>query len=336
VSKLLFALLIPACFTSLATSAMLPQFVGTLKQTAVKPLPIPLPTDDKAVWDDYGLQDSEQATYENAGQKINVRAYRLQDTTGAVAAFQWLRPQGSTAPNEELAELSPLSAITANGLIIALGNHVLIVDGAKPSPEDLGNVFRSMPRQESGPLPSLPNHVPAGGLIPNSERYITGPGSLAKFEPEVSPSQAAFHLGTEIQTATYKTANGEMRLAIFSMPSPELARIRLAELEKIPGLLTKRSGPLVAAIYQAKDANDAEKLLSQVRFQAAITTSQAPANTKKENFGDFLLNLAILIGIVIIFAVVSGLAFGGIRHMRHRGGASGDREAVISLHLGDQ
>jgi hypothetical protein len=328
VSKIILALLIPA----LATGAMLPQFVGTLKQSAVRPLPV----EDKAVWDDYGLQDSEQSTYENAGQKINVRAYRLQDTTGAVAAFQWLRPQGSKPPDDDLAELSPLSAITPTGVIIALGNHVLIIDGGKPSPEDLGNVFRSMPRQESGPLPSLPNHLPAGGLVPNSERYITGPASLVKFEPEVSPSQAAFHLGTEIQTAMYKTANGEMKLAIFNMPSPEMARIRLAELEKIPGLLTKRSGPLVAVIYQPKDPNDAEKLLAQVRFQAAVTTSQAPANAKKENFGDFLLNLAILIGIVVVFAILSGLLFGAIRHMRHRGGASGDGEAVISLHLGDQ
>lgn len=311
---------------------MLPQFVGTLKQTIVKALPI----EDKAVWDDYGLQDSEQATYEGGGQKITVRAYRLQDTTGALAAFQWLRPSAAKPPNEELAELSALSAITPTGLIIALGNHILIVEGAKPAPEDLGNVFRSMPRQESGPLPTLPKHVPSENLVANSERYITGPGSLAKFEPELSPSQAAFHLGTEIQTATFKTSAGEMmKLAIFSVPSPELARMRVAELEKIPGMLTKRSGPLVAAIYQPKDQNEAEKLLSQIRFQAAITTGQAPANKKKENFGDFLLNLAILIGIVVVFAVVSGVVFGGLRHMRRRGGASGESESVISLHLGD-
>ena len=100
-------------------------------------------------------------------------------------------------------------------------------------------------------------------------------------------------------------------------------------------MITKRSGPLVAAIYQPKDANDAEKLLAQVRFQAAVTTSQPPTNKKKENFGDFLLNLFMLIGIVIIFAVVSGVLFGGFRYMRHRGGAAGEPESVISLHLGD-
>lgn len=311
---------------------MLPQFVGTLEKTSSQALPV----EDRPVWDEYGLQDSEQATYEAAGQKLTVRAYRLQDATAALAAFQWQTPAGAKAASDELQELSKLAVETPTGLVIALGNHLLILDGAKPSPEDLGNVFRSMPRQESGPLPTLPGDLPDAGLIPGSERYIIGPASLAKFEPEISPSQAAFHLGTEIQTASYKTAGGPMKLAIFSMPSPELARMRIAELNKVDGLLTKRSGPLVAAIYRPKDPNDAEKLLAQVRFQAAITTSQPPANPKKDNFGDLLLNLAILIGIVVVFCVMSGLVFGGFRHLFHRGGRSGDGEAVISLHLRDQ
>jgi hypothetical protein len=327
VCKFVLALLIP----TLSSGAMLPQFVGKLEKTSAQPLPV----EDRAVWTEYGLQDSEQATYEGAGQKLTVRAYRLQDATGALAAFQWQRPKGAKPPGDELAELSKLSVETPDGITIALGNHLLILDGAKPAPEDLGNVFRSMPRQEAGPLPTLPDHLPDAGLVSGSERYIIGPASLAKFEPEISPSQAAFHLGTEIQTATYKNASGDMNLAIFSMPSPELARIRIAELDKIAGLMTKRSGPLVAAIFQPKDSNAAEKLLAQVRFQAAVTTGQPPPN-KKDNFGDLLLNLAILIGIVVVFCVLSGLVFGGFRHLFHRGGRSGDGEAVISLHLRDQ
>jgi hypothetical protein len=126
-----------------------------------------------------------------------------------------------------------------------------------------------------------------------------------------------------------------MKLAIFSMPSPELARTLMAELNKIDGLVTKRSGPLVAAIMRPKDTNEAEKLLSQVRFQAEVTTGQAPMG-RKNNFGDFLVNLLILIGIVIVFCLLSGLVFGGIRHMFRRGGPGGEGESVISLHLGDQ
>jgi hypothetical protein len=310
---------------------MLPQFVGKLEKTSSKPLPL----EDKAIWDDYGLQDSELATYEAGGLKLTVKAYRLQDSTAALAAFQWQRPAGAQAPGDELAELSKLSVVTPTGLEIALGNHLLVLDGPKQTPEDLGDVFRKMPHQESGPLPTLPTHLPAGGLVPNSERYIVGPASLAKFEPEVSASQAAFHLGTEIQTAVYKTAAGEMKLAIFSVPSPELARMRIAELNKIEGLVTKRSGPLVAAILKPADANEAEKLLAQVRFQAEVTTGQAPIG-RKGNFGEFLENLFILIGIVILFCVLSGFAFWGLRRAMRRGGASGESESVISLHLEDR
>ncbi len=323
--KFALALLLPG----LACGAILPQFVGTLEKASSKPLVL----EDRPVWDDYGLQDSEEATYKGGGKALTVRAYRLQDATGALAAFQWQRPADAKAPSDELAELSKLSATTPNGLIIALGNHLLIVNGGQPAPEDLGNVFRSMPHQETGPLPTLPEHLPPG-VVPNSERYIIGPASLAKFEPEISPAQAAFHFGTEIQTGEYKTPAGDVKLAIFSMPSPELARMRIADLNKIDGMVTKRSGPLVAAILQPKDLNAAEKLLSQVRFQAEITTGQAPRG-KKDNVGDFMVNLAILIGILVLFALLSGLVFGGMRHIFRRGGASGEGETVISLHLED-
>ncbi len=324
--KFALALLLPG----LACGAILPQFVGTLEKASSKPLVL----EDRPVWDDYGLQDSEEATYKGGGKTLTVRAYRLQDATAALAAFQWQRPADAKPPSDELAELSKLCVLTPNGLIIALGNHLLIVDGGQPAPEDLGNVFRSMPHQESGPLPTLPEHLPPG-VVPNSERYIIGPASLAKFEPEISPAQAAFHFGTEIQTGAYKTPAGEMKLAIFSMPSPELARMRLADLTKINGIVTKRSGPLVAAILDPKDLNAAEKLLSEVRFQAEITTGQEPRG-KKDNVGDFMVNLAILIAVLAGFCLLSGLFFGGIRHIWRRGAGAAEQESVISLHLGDQ
>jgi hypothetical protein len=109
----------------------------------------------------------------------------------------------------------------------------------------------------------------------------------------------------------------------------------MADLEKSPGLLLKRAGPLIVVAFSPKDANDAEKLLAQVHYQASITTGQPPP-TKKDNFGNFLVNLFMLIGIVILFCVLSGLVFGGMRHILRRGGASGEGESVISLHLGDQ
>ncbi len=326
--KLAVALL---TFSALLSGEILPGNVGPYHKAGSQPLPL----QDQAVWTEYGLKDSEQAAYEKAGAPpMAVRAYRLQDATAALAAFEWQRPNNAKPANPTYLELSKLSAEIPAGVVIALGNHLLIFDGYKPTPEEIADVFRSIPRQESGPLPTLPDHLPGGTLQPNSERYSIGPASLAKFNPELTPSQAAFHFGTEIQTGIYDTAAGPMKLAILSFPSPEIARQRTAELEKLPGSVVKRSGPLVAAVFLPRDANAAERLLGQVRYQAAVTTGQAPL-TKKDNAGNLMINIVLLVCVLVAFCVLSGLLFGGFRHMFRRGGSSGDGESMITLHLGD-
>jgi hypothetical protein len=313
------------------SAAILPQTVGAFQKGPSRPLAV----ETRPVWDEYGLQETEQASYEKEGVTLNVRAYRLQDATAALAAFQWQRPKDARPANAEILELSPLAVETPDSITLALGNYLLIFSGYKPNAEEIANVIRSMPRQEGGPLPTLPGYLPSNGLEPNSERYIIGPASLAAFVPEISPSVAGFHLGTEVQSATYKTAGGPVKLAILSFPMPELARKRLVEIEKIPGLVAKRTGPFVAVVFSPSDMNAAETLLSQVRYQASVTTNQ-PAPSKKDNVGSFFLNLFLLVAILAVFALLSGLAFGGIRHLLRRGKDSADGDAMISLHLGDQ
>src|SRR5690242_1919622 len=43
---------------------------------------------DAALFDEYGFDQSEQATY----GKLTVTSWRFRDTTGALAGFQYLRP----------------------------------------------------------------------------------------------------------------------------------------------------------------------------------------------------------------------------------------------------
>lgn len=325
-------LLLAACISLPAAAAVLPDNIGSYHKTSSKPVTVT----DRPVWDEYGLQDAETATYENAGKTLTATAYRLQDATSTLAAFDWQRPANSNAGDPALGDLSRLIARTPTGDVIAVGKYLLIVDGYHPTVDELSVVFRLMPRQQTGPLPTLPDYLPSSGLVPNSERYITGPASLALFEPEVTPAAAAFHFGTEVQTGLYQTSAGPMKMAIFSFPTPEAARQRATLLGETPGAVVKRTGPMVAVIFAPKDANAAEKLLAQVRYQASVSTQDKPANTKKENWGDFLTNLFILIGILLVFCVLSGVVFGGMFALFRRGGASGEGEAMTTLHLSDR
>ena len=64
------------------------------------------------------------------------------------------------------------------------------------------------------------------------------------------------------------TPKGEATLALFSYPTPMIARQQLAEFEKIPGAAAKRTAALVAIAF-APDQT-AHALLSQINYHACL------------------------------------------------------------------
>src|SRR5262249_50734644 len=152
------------------------------------------------------------------------------------------------------------------------GNYVFQITG--PLPDDLSVFYANLPKLEQSPLPALCGDLPQEGLIPNSERYIVGPTSLDRFFPGISLSTVAFRVGAEGQIGKYTTDKGTLTLAIFNYPTPNMARDRLAEFQKIPKALAKRAGPLVAVTIDPPDADAAERILSRVKYDTNITWNE--------------------------------------------------------------
>jgi hypothetical protein len=290
----------------------------------------PAPTSDPAVWTELGLEDSAKGSYEGPAGNYTLTLYRLQDPTAALAAFYWQRTpdakRGTLAP--------PMTAETPGSLTVGSGNYLLVWDGHKATPEELNAILLTVPKYQSGNLPALPKFLPSTGLRANSERYIVGPASLRKFCPEISPSAAAFHLSAEALTAVFGP-DGGVRLVIFSYPTFEMARKQLAGFEKIPGAMARRTGSLVAVTVNPTDSDEAERVLSRVKYQVDVTLPEKPP-TPKDNPGNLLLNIALLIGILIVFCALSGLAFGGLRQLFRRFGPDDEGESMVSLHLSDR
>ena len=183
-------------------------------------------------------------------QSFTVTGYRLQDTTGAMAAFDWQRPAKSTA-----SKLAPLAADTGDGLLVVHGNYLLSFSGHKPEAAELSALFDGLRNVDTTVLPTLPANLPAQDRVANSERYITGPASLAKFVPAIPPSVAAFHYGAEGQLGVFHSPKGDMGMVIFNYPTPQIAMLKEGDFRGIPGgNLVKRSGPLVAVVLSPPDA----------------------------------------------------------------------------------
>jgi hypothetical protein len=322
------ALLALLVSTSAAGAAILPDTIGDWMKGPGAPAPVA----QVKVWKEYGLQDSETAPYEANGRKYTISAWRFDDATGSLAAFYETRPDdGKTI------QVTGLGVANASDEVVAVGNYLFLFKGYKPTDVELNHVVGTAPHYAQSPLPTLPRYMPKGPE-PNSERYITGPESLAQFAPAIPPSTAGFHFNAEGQLAKYGSKGHETTLLVFSYPTMEMARDRQPEFEKVAGTLVKRSGPLVAiALNPASPLDsawrdDAERLLSQVHFQAEVTVAEH-VPTAKDNPGNLFWNIFILCAILASFCVVSGLVVGGLRIMFRRAGDSGEGDDMISLHL---
>jgi hypothetical protein len=317
--RLILSLALPL----LASAAIWPDSIGDWQRTGTG---VPK-LSDQALWDEYGLKESETATFENGNRKFTAVGYRLGDTTGAMAAFDWQRPDD--AKPHPLAELS---AQTARELMIVRGNYILIFQGYKPPSEELAPLLDGLRNVDGTPLPSLPDFLPSQDLAPNSQRYVVGPVGLAKFDPGIPPSVAAFHLGAEAQIATFRSQKGKMALAIFNYPTPQIARQKQVDFEGLKGAVVKRSGPLVAVILAPPDPDAAERLLAQVRYEAQITLNERVPGPS-DNPGRMLLNIIIFACILIVFCVIAGFFAGGLRMLLLSRKKGADADPMILLHL---
>jgi hypothetical protein len=313
----LFLLFLPA----LLSAAILPDTIGDWNKGAADRAAVP----NQKVWQEYGLQDSEMADYASgtgkSSTKYSISAYRFTDATGAFSAFDQVRPADAKP-----IEVSGLGVANAADELVAVGNYLFIFKGYKPNPEELNHVVGTAPRYSQSPLPTLPKYLPAGAEL-NSERYITGPDSLALFAPEIPPSTAAFHFNAEAELAKYGAPGKETTLILFNYPTMEMARDRIAHFQQVPGAVVKRAGPLVAVALHPVSADDAERLLARVKYQAEVTLPEH-VPTLKDNPANLFLNIFILC------LVLAGFGGGAAGFIAPRGSLGGWRQYDLSAPFG--
>ena len=306
VPKLLVSLVLPA----LAWSSVWPAgFAGWRKVSSA-----PAEITDRPLWDEYGLAEAETARYEAGGRTIEATAWKMGDSTGAFAAFQWQQPAGARS-----LEIGQAAAGTASETLVVEGSYLLRFQGFRPKPGELRALAATLPGMRHTTLPVVAGFLPPTGRIAGSERYLLGPVGLEKFFPGIPAAEAGFDFSGEAEAGRFRTRAGEAGMAVFYYPTPAIARQQFARFEKIPGVYARRSGPLVAAVVSAAGPDQARELLDRVQYEANITWNERTP-IRRDNVGELLLNAFILTGIVLAVCVGGGLAVGGMRLFAARGG----------------
>ena len=295
------SLILAAIFASSAFAAMWPEQLGPYQRKSADPSNGQ--RDVRSQWDEYGVEAAEFADY----GPFQVNAWRYKDTTGAYAA-----------------SLEP-------GPGFRVGNY-LVTCGGK-CPKDLPQLAdAALPHVLHTSVPTLNTYFPPKSLVPHSERYILGPLGLKADAPEIPTPAVNFDFGTEGEIARYR--NGVL-LAVFSFPTPSMARQQLPEFQKIAGATAKRTGPFVAVALGPPAA--AAKLLDAVNYQGVVAENEKPPvkplELKPETAGQMILAIFMLAGLLLGFCLLSGLAVGGTLRLARRFGYSAAEGSLITLHL---
>lgn len=307
---------------------------------------------------EYGFQRFEKASYtSDDGRTLDLKAAMFGDATGAYGAFTFYK----TPPmlNEKI----------GNGQASSLNNRVLLYQGnilidavfsklTVMSAAELRELAGMLPQPSGNArnLPSLPVYLPKQSYEKNTAKYVLGPAGLNRVGAPLPTSLVDFKSGAEVVVAKYAVAGGEASLMLIEYPTPQLAAQRVKEIDAAhqpvqqgqPGtppivdvgpFFDKRTGPIIVIASGPLSQKEANSLLESINYEADVTWNENTYVSKKDNLANLLFNVIVLCAILIGFALVAGLAFGGFRILMKR--IFPDRVfdrpediEIISLHLG--
>jgi hypothetical protein len=311
-------------------SILPPQFAGWQVSGSTKVSKDPAVADpvNAALLREYGLTDFESGTYtRDDGRKVALKAIRFADASGAYGAFTYYKmPQ-------MLTESVPDQGASLNERVLFYRGNIL-VDAvfeklSAMSAAELRTLSEGLPLPTGNTrnLPILPQYLPKSGYVKNTAKYVLGPVGLEKISAPLSALLVDFSASTEVALGNYQTADGIATLMLIEYPTPQFAAEHLRQIDaanqtktqagnpvaNAEPIFAKRTGPIVAIATGAISAGEARSLLSWVNYEADVNWTENTYQGKKNNLGNLLINVFLLCGILIVFAGVAGVAFGGIR-----------------------
>lgn len=318
----LFAWFFIAAMPASAQSVLPASFAGwtaaNAAQGSVAKAPAP-----STVTQEYGVVSTERTTYTRGKDTLNVSLYKMKDPSGAYGLYSYLR-------SPEMAHSTPgdHSVISRERALLLDGNLLLDVTGTDLPKYglDLNTLVAAVnSKAEQGPLPTLTEHLPSKGFVERSDKYVLGPVTLNEVFPVSEDDWLGFSHGAEAEVAKYNVSGHEVRLLIADFPTPQVAQKRLTDLQQVyhfnpknpdanaSPMFAKRSITLLAIVSGAKTQAEADELLGQVASGSEVTWNEPTFQFKEPSIGAMIVGSIEGAGVLCMFAVVAGVAFGGFR-----------------------
>ena len=341
-----------------ATPVLPRQFAGWQVSGAIKTSADPAVADpvNASVLKEYGFSSFESATYtRDDGRQLSLKAIRFPDASGAYGAFTFYK-----TPPMLIEKIGDQAGSLNERILFYRGN--ILVDAvfqqlSAMSAAELRELSDDLPlaKGNTQSLPGLPAYLPKPSYLKNSAKYVLGPVTLDKVGAPIPADLVDFAAGAEVVLGNYTTPSGAATLMLIAYPTPQMAAEHLRRIEAAhppapqsaaappltnAAFFDKRTGPILVIATGALSSEEGKFLLASVNYDANVTWNENTYLTKRDNLANLLVNIIYLCAIIIGFALVAGLAFGGLRVFARRVFLErffGEKDEVrfIALHLSD-
>ena len=290
---------------------------------------------NREVLKEYRFSDLAASTYtRDDGRTLKIRAARFADASGAFGAYTfYLQPEMTKE------QIGDQGASSGQRVLFYRGDVLVDAQFSKESAmsgAELRELAGALPRPSgsSANLPTFIEFMPRKGYVANTQKYVMGPVALAAVAQPVSADLVDFNASSEVSLGRYDTGSGQATLMLISYPTPQLAAEHLrridaahrmaqpqsgvSSIENAGSFFEKRSGPILAIATGPVSDSDAKSLLGMVNYEANVTWNTPSENGQARDLYMLILNIVVLCAILAAFAIVAGVAFGGIRILMKR------------------
>src|SRR5262249_46512447 len=177
------------------------------------------PGEASAVLTEAGLIGITRRVYSSGPHSLRLTLYQMHDSSGALAAFSYLR-----VPEMVSSDVGLAAALARDRAILLSGSAVVEAAGlADATVSGLRGLAAALARSaDKTPPPPVPTFLPGSRKISGSDRYVVGPAGLRAAAAELShPELAAmaekvgFKVGAEAALARYRDGRGEAALLLL-------------------------------------------------------------------------------------------------------------------------
>ena len=277
---------------------------------------------DSPVLKEFGFADVESAIYARNGRKMQIKAARFNDASGAFGAYTYY-----AQPQMQIEKIGDQAASSNERILFFKGNILIdatIEHMTAMSAADLRSLADALPQPKGNiaAMPTVTGNLPPQSLEKNTTRYIVGPEAANRLGSPIPAPMIDFSKGAEVALGKYRTSQGEATVTIIGYPTPQIAKERMTDMQSasIPGgpFYFKRTGPYLVAVNGNIPADEAQSLLASVNYDADVTWNQPTKPKPVENRAGFIVALILLCILIIFAALIFGFLFGGLRLLINR------------------